>query len=222
MTWDEGCIDAMLCRWLHQYTSRPVKHLFDCPCRQGPPSLRRTANELRSLNGLSQVMSSQSAANLCQSICRAFRHELSAMQCPAKSLHSRLGEKLQERLARQASQRRDRSTEESLQIWKEMVAGSPVGFANCLRFRLDPSNNNGALRDPVAYRCNETPHLHTGTKYKVGTVVDRASSLCFSAYNMKKNSMPYSYSLPICTHDLTAPALSSVQLHHFALLESLT
>ena len=57
--------------------------------------------------------------------------------------------------------------EENLRIWKEMVAGSKEGFANCLRFKIDPTSDNGTLRDPVAYRCNATPHLHTGIKYKV-------------------------------------------------------
>ena len=57
--------------------------------------------------------------------------------------------------------------EENLRIWKEMVAGSKEGFTNCLRFKIDPASDNGTLRDPVAYRCNDTPHLHTGTKYKV-------------------------------------------------------
>ena len=74
---------------------------------------------------------------------------------------------LQERLAKQPSKRRGRTVEETLQIFKEMQAATELGLKNCLRFRMDPSNDNGTLRDPVAYRCNLTPHLHTGTKYKV-------------------------------------------------------
>ena len=72
----------------------------------------------------------------------------------------------QERLAKQPSQRRERPAEETLRIWGEMTKGTEEGFRNCLRFKIDPGNNNGALRDPVAYRCNATPHLHTGSKYK--------------------------------------------------------
>lgn len=57
--------------------------------------------------------------------------------------------------------------EENLAIWKEMVAGSPVGLANCMRFKISVDNPNKAMRDPVAYRCNLIPHIRTGSKYKV-------------------------------------------------------
>ena len=70
-------------------------------------------------------------------------------------------------MAKQPSKKRGRSVEENLALFKEMQAGSEVGLKNCLRFKLDPANDNGTLRDPVAFRCNLTPHLHTGTKYKV-------------------------------------------------------
>lgn len=74
---------------------------------------------------------------------------------------------VQERLAKQASKRRERSVDDTLYIFKEMQAGSETGLRNCLRFKIDPASDNGTLRDPVAYRCNLTPHLHTGTKYRV-------------------------------------------------------
>ena len=74
-------------------------------------------------------------------------------------------------MAKRPSAKREISKEESLRIWKEMKAGSTEGFKNCLRFRIDPANDNGTLRDPVAYRCNATPHLRTGTTYKVPTLL---------------------------------------------------
>ena len=72
----------------------------------------------------------------------------------------------EERMDGIESARRGRPADESLAVWKEMVAGTAVGKANCLRFRMDMANPNKALRDPVAYRCNDTPHWRTGDKYK--------------------------------------------------------
>ena len=135
----------------------------------------------------------------------------------------------QERMDGIDSARRGRPVEESLAVWKEMVAGSPEGQRHCMRFKMNmqaraapcpphtpashtvcgstggfpllhaaskvpqgwcrgpllysavtlPLNNgkrllcnvqdpNKAMRDPVAYRCNATPHWRTGTKYKAG------------------------------------------------------
>lgn len=80
----------------------------------------------------------------------------------------------EERMAMIESKRRGRSVEENLELWKEMVSGSEVGLTNCMRFKLNMKDNNGCMRDPVAYRCNLTPHHRTGTKYKVYPTYDCA------------------------------------------------
>lgn len=72
-----------------------------------------------------------------------------------------------ERREKVESRCRARSVEENLALWKEMVAGTDVGKKNCIRFKMDMQAANGTLRDPVAYRCNDTPHWRTGGKYKV-------------------------------------------------------
>jgi glutamyl-tRNA synthetase len=72
------------------------------------------------------------------------------------------------------SQRRNRSIDENMTIWKDMLAGTEVGFANCLRVKMDMSNPNKALRDPVCYRCNATPHQRHGEKYKAYPTYDFA------------------------------------------------
>ena len=75
------------------------------------------------------------------------------------------------------SQRRNRSVEESLQVWEEMQKGTSEGLKNCMRWKISMTNPNKAMRDPVAYRCNLTPHHRTGTKYQVGLRLHRGITL---------------------------------------------
>lgn len=65
------------------------------------------------------------------------------------------------------SKHRSRPAEENLAVWQQMVAGSEVGSANCLRFKINMQEPNKAMRDPVAFRCNPTHHWRTGHTYKV-------------------------------------------------------
>ncbi|MEW5307513.1 MAG: hypothetical protein WDW36_009902 [Sanguina aurantia] len=69
---------------------------------------------------------------------------------------------------------RERSVEENLALWEEMKLGSETGLLNCMRFKLNMKSLNGAMRDPVAYRCNLTPHWRTGKTYKVYPTYDCA------------------------------------------------
>lgn len=72
------------------------------------------------------------------------------------------------------SARRNRPVDENLRLFGEMQKGTEEGLINCLRFKMDMTALNKALRDPVAYRCNLTPHWRTGTKYKVYPTYDFA------------------------------------------------
>lgn len=78
----------------------------------------------------------------------------------------------EERMVGDASARRDRSVEENLRVFDEMKKGSEEGLSNCLRAKLDYKNLNKALRDPVIYRCNLTPHHRTGTAWKMYPTYD--------------------------------------------------
>ncbi|WPT11556.1 Glutamate--tRNA ligase, cytoplasmic [Picochlorum sp. SENEW3] len=80
----------------------------------------------------------------------------------------------EERMHGVESKRRNRPIEETQRIFKEMIAGSEEGVANCLRVKLDMSNPNKALRDPVCFRCNDGHHWRTGYTYKCYPTYDFA------------------------------------------------
>jgi glutamyl-tRNA synthetase len=73
------------------------------------------------------------------------------------------------------SKYRNRSLEENLAQWKEMIAGSDSGRLCVMRAKIDMQAKNKALRDPTLFRCNvNTPHHRTGSKYKVYPTYDFA------------------------------------------------
>ena len=72
------------------------------------------------------------------------------------------------------SKNRDLSVEENLSLFEEMKLGSKSGLEYCLRAKMSVDNPNKALRDPVIFRCNLTPHQQTGTKYKLYPTYDFA------------------------------------------------
>lgn len=80
----------------------------------------------------------------------------------------------EERVNRIDSAARANSLETNLKLWDEMIAGTEKGLECAARFRMDMQNDNGALRDPVAFRCNLIPHHRTGTKYKIYPTYDCA------------------------------------------------
>lgn len=72
-----------------------------------------------------------------------------------------------ERMNGIASKRRDASVEENLARLEEMKKGTEEGIRWCIRAKISVDNPNKALRDPVIYRCNLTPHPRIGSKWKV-------------------------------------------------------
>ncbi|KTW29777.1 glutamate-tRNA ligase [Pneumocystis carinii B80] len=77
-----------------------------------------------------------------------------------------------ERMQGIESKRRQRSIEENLEIFSQMTKATEIGLLNCIRAKISVNSPNKALRDPVIYRCNTTPHHKTGTIWKVYPTYD--------------------------------------------------
>lgn len=70
------------------------------------------------------------------------------------------------------SANKTKTPKESLEIFEKMLEGQAPGW--CIRANLDMSDKVKCLRDPVMYRCNDTPHHRTGTKFKAYPTYDFA------------------------------------------------
>jgi glutamyl-tRNA synthetase len=70
------------------------------------------------------------------------------------------------------SARRDATPEENLERFALMKSGSAEGKKWCIRAKISADDPNKALRDPVIYRCNDTPHHRTGSTWKIYPTYD--------------------------------------------------
>ncbi|MCJ1287625.1 hypothetical protein MMC26_006977 [Xylographa opegraphella] len=77
-----------------------------------------------------------------------------------------------ERMNGIASKRRDESVEQNLARFEEMKKGNEEGIRWCIRAKMSVDNPNKAMRDPVIYRCNLTPHHRTGSTWKIYPTYD--------------------------------------------------
>ena len=71
-----------------------------------------------------------------------------------------------------ASKRRDATPEANLEAFSQMKAGTEEGLRWCIRAKISVDNPNKAMRDPVIYRCNLTPHHRTGDTWKIYPTYD--------------------------------------------------
>ena len=75
---------------------------------------------------------------------------------------------------------RNRSVEESLDLFQRMKAGEFPDGARTLRSKIDMASPNIWLRDPLLYRIRHAEHHHTGDKWCIYPMYDFAH--CLSDY----------------------------------------
>lgn len=88
---------------------------------------------------------------------------------------------MQERMNGIESKHRNRPVEENAAVFEDMVVANERGKKHCLRFKIDMQALNKALRDPVAYRCNLTPHWRTKADFKVGAALSLQCCIDFGS-----------------------------------------
>lgn len=76
---------------------------------------------------------------------------------------------------------RDRSIEESLELFDRMTKGEFPNGARVLRAKIDMSSPNLNMRDPVIYRIAHIPHHQTGDKWCVYPMYDFAHPISDAA-----------------------------------------
>eukprot|EP00033_Pygsuia_biforma_P000800 GCRY01000933.1.p1 GENE.GCRY01000933.1~~GCRY01000933.1.p1 ORF type:complete len:730 (-),score=139.01 GCRY01000933.1:383-2572(-) len=83
----------------------------------------------------------------------------------------------EERMEGIESKHRNNSVAVNMERFEEMLSGSAEGQRWCLRGKIDMQCLNKAMRDPVFFRSNLTPHHRTGSKYKAYPTYDFACPL---------------------------------------------
>lgn len=78
----------------------------------------------------------------------------------------------EQRKAFAPSARRDMPPREALAHFENMKAGSDEGKRWSIRAKISFDDPNGAMRDPVIYRCSPQPHHRTGDRWKVYPTYD--------------------------------------------------
>jgi glutamyl-tRNA synthetase len=79
-----------------------------------------------------------------------------------------------ERMKLIESKHRNDSIEDNLAHFEEMKKGTPEGTTWFVRAKINMQDPNGAMRDPVIYRCNPQAHHRTGDAWKIYPTYDFA------------------------------------------------
>lgn len=72
---------------------------------------------------------------------------------------------------------RERSREESLDLFRRMRAGEFPDGARTLRAKIDMASGNINMRDPALYRIKHVPHQNTGNEWCIYPMYDMAHAL---------------------------------------------
>ncbi|TDL25652.1 glutaminyl-tRNA synthetase [Rickenella mellea] len=105
-------------------------------------------------------------------------------QCTRAELHVDRGGEKGDLGPRKACKHRNRPVSESLELFGQMQGGLLGESEAILRMKQDLDDPNPQMWDITAYRIRLTPHVRTGTKWKVYPTYDFTHCLCDSFENI--------------------------------------
>ena len=111
---------------------------------------------------------------------------------------------------------RNYTVEKNMEMWKAMLSGEATDA--CLRAKIDMQCPNKAMRDPVIYRSNATPHARTKTKYKAYPTYDLACPIvdAIEGVTHAMRDTQYSDREPVYDWFLTNLKLRKVHIRAFS------
>ncbi|UCG02861.1 MAG: glutamate--tRNA ligase [Candidatus Heimdallarchaeota archaeon] len=114
---------------------------------------------------------------------------------------------------------RNRSSNENLEYWEQMLEDSPEGKLS-LRLKVDMSHTNAALRDPSIMRVIEASHCLQGDKYRVWPLYDFAVAIEDSVLGITHvlRSEEFVQKVPLQNHIRDILGLRSPRFVHFSRL----
>lgn len=120
----------------------------------------------------------------------------------------------------QKSDCRDKSIEENMKIWEQMISSNPSEDIKkyCIRAKIDYKSKNGSLRDPVFYRFNDIPHHRLGDKFKLYPTYDFACPVVDSLEGVTHclRASEYSDRIPMYKWVLEHANLQDITIYEFS------
>eukprot|EP01100_Stratorugosa_tubuloviscum_P010266 TRINITY_DN4384_c1_g1_i2.p1 TRINITY_DN4384_c1_g1~~TRINITY_DN4384_c1_g1_i2.p1 ORF type:complete len:539 (+),score=231.52 TRINITY_DN4384_c1_g1_i2:111-1727(+) len=134
--------------------------------------------------------------------------------------HTPVEELRKERMDGIESKFRNNTIEENLNLWQEMRKATELGKKCVMRAKIDMKSLNKAMRDPVLYRYNDTPHHRTGKQYSIYPMYDFACPIVDSLEGVTHalRSSEYHDRNPLYAWMFTATKLRPVEIEDFSRL----
>lgn len=126
-----------------------------------------------------------------------------------------------ERTEKKDGKNRNNTVEENLEHFQEMTKGTTEGARWSIRAKISMQELNGAMQDPVIYRCNiASLHDRTGDKWKVYPTYDFACPVVDSLEGITHalRTSEYDDRIPQYKWMLNALGMRHVHVWHFARL----